>query len=92
NPIQHGLEVFVMILKDIEFNKPLLYFTAPGLSFGIVGLYMGVLFLQAFAVGGKLNFGPTMLMVLLIVVGSFMSVTGILLHSLAAILRDARLN
>src|SRR5665647_2463503 len=28
-PIQHGLEVLVLTLKDIEFNKPLFYFTFP---------------------------------------------------------------
>ena len=82
-PVQHGLEVLVL-------NKPLFYFTAPGMFLGIGGVYMGTLFLQTFFKGGSLNFGPTMLMVMLIVVGSFMSLTGILLHSLSAILRDAR--
>jgi len=89
-PVQHGLEVLVLILKDMEFNKPLFYFTFPGMFLGIGGLYMGTLFLESFASGGSLNFGPTMLMVMLIVVGSFMSLTGILLHSLSAILRDAK--
>jgi len=90
NPIQHGLEVFVIILKDMEFNRPLFYFTVPGLSIGVVGIYMGVRFLQTFSMGGGLNFGPTMLMVLFIVVGCFMALTGILLHSLAAILRNTK--
>ena len=89
-PVQHGLEVLVLILKDMEFNKPLFYFTFPGMFLGIGGLYMGTLFLQTFFMGGSLNFGPTMLMVMLIVVGSFMSLTGILLHSLSAILRDVK--
>ena len=89
-PVQHGLEVLVLILKDMEFNKPLFYFTAPGMFLGIGGLYIGSLFLQTFFTGGSLNFGPTMLMVMLIVVGSFMSLTGILLHSLSAILRDVK--
>lgn len=89
-PVQHGLEVLVLILKDMEFNKPLFYFTVPGMFLEIGGLYMGSLFLQTFFTGGSLNFGPTMLMVMLIVVGSFMSLTGILLHSLSAILRDVK--
>jgi glycosyltransferase involved in cell wall biosynthesis len=90
NPIQHGLEVFVMVLKDIEFNKPLYYFTVPGMSLGIGGLYMGAHFLQIFATGGGLQFGPTMLMVLLIVIGTFMALTGILLHSVSAVMRNAK--
>jgi glycosyltransferase involved in cell wall biosynthesis len=88
-PIQHGLEVLVTILKDMEFNRPLFYFTVPGMFLGIVGLYMGTSSLQTFARGGSLFFGPTMLMVLLIIVGCFMALTGILLHSLAAILRNS---
>ena len=89
-PIEHGLEVLIGILKDMEFNKPLSYFTVPGLCFVMVGLYMGTSFLQIFSIGGSLNFGPTVLMVLLIIVGSFLAITGILLHSLAAILRNAK--
>ena len=90
NPIHHGLEVLVMVLKDIEFNKPLYYFTVPGMSLGIGGLYMGAHFLQTFAIGGSLEFGPTVLMILLIVIGTFMSLTGILLHSVSSVMRNAR--
>jgi len=90
NPIKHGFDVLVMILKDIEFNRPLYYLTVPGLSLGVGGLYMGARFLREFAIGGVLQFGPTMLMVLFIVVGSFMALTGILLHSISAIMREAR--
>jgi glycosyltransferase involved in cell wall biosynthesis len=89
-PIQHGLEVLVTVLKDMEFKRPLFYFTVPGLCFGMIGLYMGANFLKIFSMGGRLNFGPTMLMILLIIVGSFMALTGILLHSLAEILRNAK--
>ncbi len=91
NPIQHGLEVLVIILKDIEFNRPLYYLTVPGLSLGIGGLYMGADFLQTFVAGESLQFGPTMLMVLFIVVGTFMSLTGILLHSLSAVMKDSKI-
>lgn len=87
SPIKHGLGVLVMVLKDVEFNKPLYYFTLPGIALGLGGLYMGALFLQTFLMGGSLHFGPTMLMVLLIVVGTFMALTGILLHSVSAVAR-----
>jgi len=90
SPVQHGLGVLVMVLKDIEFNKPLYYFTVPGLSLGVGGLYMGAHFLQNFTMGGGLSFGPTMLMVLFIVIGTFMALTGIMLHSVSAIMREAK--
>jgi len=90
HPIKHGFGVLLMVLKDIEFNKPLYYLTIPGLALGIIGLVMGTVFIQDFTMGKSLYFGPTMLMILLIIVGSFMALTGIMLHSISAILEDAK--
>jgi len=90
NPIKHGLGVLVMVLKDIEFNRPLYYLTAPGIVLGAGGLVMGAYFLNNFNLGRGLDFGPTMLMLLLIIVGAFMALTGILLHSMSTVLREAK--
>ena len=87
HPLKHGLNVLVKILTDMEFNRPLYYFTLPGLIFGILGLYMGLLLLQTFYLGGSLYFGPTILMILLTLVGTFMAFTGILLHSISGLIR-----
>ena len=89
SPIKHGLGVLVMVLKDVEFNRPLYYLTAPGIILGAGGLVMGAVFLHDFNLGRGLYFGPTMLMILLILVGVFMSLTGILLHSMSAVMRKA---
>ncbi|MDQ1254501.1 MAG: hypothetical protein QG646_3755 [Euryarchaeota archaeon] len=86
-PIKHGLGILVMVLKDLEFNMPLYYFIAPWIVFGAGELYMGTNFLQTFTMGGGLPFRPTMLMVLLIVIGTFLALTGILLHSMSAVAR-----
>lgn len=40
HPIKHGLGVFLMVLRDIEFNKPLYYLTVPGAVLGISGIIM----------------------------------------------------
>jgi glycosyltransferase involved in cell wall biosynthesis len=90
HPVKHGFGVFMMVLKDIEFNKPLYYLTVPGSALGVGGLIMGATFLHEFIQGKSLFFGPTMLMVLFIIVGSFMSLTGILLHSISTILRETQ--
>lgn len=87
SPIKHGLGVLVMVLKDVEFNRPLYYFTAPGIVLGLGGLFMGANFLREFMLGKGLYFGPTMVMILFIIVGTFMTLTGILLHSMAAVAR-----
>jgi len=79
----------MMVLKDIEFNRLLYYLTVPGSALGVGGLIMGATFLHEFIQGKSLFFGPTMLMVLCIVVGMFMALMGIMLHSVSTILRDA---
>ncbi|MDY9926378.1 glycosyltransferase family 2 protein [Methanosarcina sp.] len=86
NPIKHGLMVLLKIFKDMEYNKPLYYFTLPGFILGTCGLYMGLGFLRAFYIGESLEFGPTMLMILLTLVGVFMTFTGILLHSISGLI------
>lgn len=82
NPVKHGLGVLVNVIKDMEFHRPLYYFTAPGLIFGGVGLYLGLRSLQIFYHGGTLHFGPTILMAVLMLVGTFMAFTGIMLDSM----------
>ncbi len=36
-PIKHGFEVLINLLNDIEFKRPLYYFTFPGIFMSIIG-------------------------------------------------------
>jgi hypothetical protein len=90
NPVKHGLGVLVRVLKDMEFHRPLYYFTLPGLVFGGVGLYLGLRSLQTFYHGGALHFGPTILMTVLMLVGTFMAFTGIMLDSMRRMMQRIR--
>ena len=81
NPVSHGVQVFVGVMRNIEFQKPLLVFTAPGAGLIALGLAVGAYVIQNFLHWGKVVYGPTMLTILLMVVGTLMAVTGILLHS-----------
>ena len=84
--------VLVKVLHDMELNRPLFYFTVPGMVMGIVGLFLGLSFLRTFYLGGSLMFGPTLLMIMLTVVGTFMSFTGIILHSMSRLINESRRN
>ena len=90
NPVSHGVRVLVKVLQDMEFNKPLFYFTAPGITIGLIGLIMGMSFMRTFYLGGSLHFGPTLLMITMTMVGSFMSFTGIILHSISRLINERR--
>jgi glycosyltransferase involved in cell wall biosynthesis len=90
HPVAHGVRVLLKILHDMELRRPLYYFTAPGLLMAGTGIFMGLEFLRIFAHGGSLHYGPTLLMVLLTLVGSFMTLTGIILHSIARIMYECK--
>lgn len=83
NPFVHGPKVLLHLLIDMEYRKPLYYFTVPGIFLGAVGMFMGLKFLQVFYLDGSLNFGPTLLMLLLTIIGMFMAFTGIILHAIS---------
>jgi glycosyltransferase involved in cell wall biosynthesis len=83
NALKHGLKVFIKILQDMEFNKPLYYFTIPGMFSVALGIAMGLYFLDDYYHGKSLYFGPSLLMILLTLVGMFMAFTGIILHSIS---------
>ena len=90
NPIKHGINVLMAIFNDMGFNRPLYYFTAPGMTVGTIGIIIGVQFLNAFSMGQNLYFGPVFLVLLMILVGGFLATTGILLHSAVAVSRNTK--
>jgi len=90
HPVRHGVNVLLTILHDMEVRRPLYYFTLPGMLMSMVGIGMGLRFLQIFYHGGSLYFGATLLMVMLTLVGSFMAFTGIILHALSRMIQEMR--
>jgi glycosyltransferase involved in cell wall biosynthesis len=83
HPFIHGPKVLFRILKDMEYRRPLYYFTVPGMVMTSIGFLMGLKFLQDYYLGGYLRFGPTLLMVMLTIIGAFMVFTGIILHAIS---------
>ena len=74
---QHADRVLVKVLHDMELNRPLYYFTMQG-------MVRGLNFMRTFYLGGSLMFGPTLPM------GTFMALKGIILHSMARLIYEAR--
>lgn len=62
-------------------------FTLPGFAFVAGGVHMGLNLLEDFYFGGSFEFQPTALMLLLTMVGILMTFTGILLHSIAGLIK-----
>jgi glycosyltransferase involved in cell wall biosynthesis len=90
NPVSHGARVLFNLLQDMEIRRPLYYFTLPGIALATVGIAVGLELLRIFHRGGQLSFGPTLLMILLTLVGSCMVFTGIILHSLSKVIDQSK--
>ena len=85
HPIAHGAQVLVGVLRNIEFKRPLFAFTLPGLFLIGIGLVLAVYVVQGFYSYGRVPNGPALLMLLVVLIGTFMVLTGIILHSVAGL-------
>jgi hypothetical protein len=86
HPVTHGMQVLVGVLRNIEFKKPLLAFTVPGLIFIGTGVAMAVYVVRGFYLWGHVPNGPAILMLLLTLIGTFLVLTGIILDSMASLI------
>ena len=84
NPAKYILGALKTVVEDIETNRPLYFYSVPGFALATCGFYMGFKFLEAFFLGSaSINFAPTFLMVFLSLAGAYMTIMGIVEHSLA---------
>ena len=90
HPLSHGLGVLARVLHDIELRRPLFCFTIPGILLFGTGLYLGASFINGYIHGIGLQFGPTMLMSLFLITGTFLALTGIILHSISSMICQLR--
>lgn len=88
NPISHGVKVLVQILRDMEFRRPLYYFTVPGMIFTIIGLGMGINVYKWTVATGRLPIGPTLFMITAMLIGILSVFTGLILHSISRLLYE----
>jgi glycosyltransferase involved in cell wall biosynthesis len=86
------INTLVKLLEDIELNKPLYYLTVPGILCTVLGLGLGLNFLKNFLLGEGLRFGPTLFMILLTIIGSFMAFSGIILHTMSRLINENRID
>jgi hypothetical protein len=88
HPVSHGVQVLMGVLRTIEFKKPLLAFTVPGLILVAVAAGLAFFVVQAYFIVGHVVLGPTLLMLLFMVVGTFLAFTGIILHSVSTLVES----
>ncbi len=87
NPVSHGVGVLVHILQDMEFNRPLYYFTLPGLILIIIGLIYGFYSFSEYLAGSTRSLAPTTIAALISLAGTFIAFTGVILHSISRMIK-----
>ena len=84
NPVSYWVKTLIKILHDMELRRLLCYFHSAWDSAGGIGYWNeGLDFLRVFYHGGSLAYKPTLLMILLTLVDSFLAMTGIILHNIS---------
>jgi len=78
----------MQISNDVEFRRPLYYFSAPGIFIVVIGIVEWVYFLQNYS-GSNSIFMSTSMMILLVSVGLFLVFTGIILHEISNLLDNS---
>jgi len=88
NSITHGVGVLVNTIKYVSIKHPLQFYGVPGLGLIIVGLILGGVFLDAYLNDQTIFYGSLLGSVILFLLGAILSVTAIILFSMANLIRD----
>ncbi len=83
NPVSHGIGVLMRIVNDMEFKRPLYYFTLPGIVIILFGVSLSLLFFGDYLAGTSTTLLPTALTIMLTLAGGFLAFTGIILDSMS---------
>jgi glycosyltransferase involved in cell wall biosynthesis len=86
-PVSHGVSVLLRLLQDMEFNRPLYYFTLPGMILIIFGLIYGFYAFGEYLGGATKSLAPTTIAALITLIGTFIGFTGLILHSISRMIR-----
>ncbi|MDY6932454.1 MAG: glycosyltransferase family 2 protein [Halobacteriota archaeon] len=88
NPVSHGIDVIMGIVRAMGINRPLTFLGIPGVLMVVSGLIISMWILQGYNAGGFIPFGPTMLTMLLIIVGSLSTFSAIMLYSMGKLVKE----
>jgi glycosyltransferase involved in cell wall biosynthesis len=89
NPLSHGLGVLTRILTMISERRPLFFFGFAGAFLIVLGIISGVYTVQLYSISRVVSTGWSLLTILLLILGTGSFFSGLLLYTIAHIIRDA---
>ena len=88
NSVSHGMGVLMNTIKYVSIKHPLQFYGVPGLGLTIVGLILGGIFLERYLIDQTIFYGSLFGSIILFLLGAILSVTAIILFSMANLIRD----
>jgi len=88
NPVPHGISVLMNTIKYVSIRHPIKFYGIPGIVLIIAGLISSVVFLDAYLNDQVIFYGSLFGAVILLLFGAILSVTSIILFSMANLMRD----
>ena len=90
NPVSHGLHVMGAIVNQLQRKHPLLYFALPGFILFLIGLSLSLQTLFAYSMLGEFLIEKALVGGILLLVGVVAMFTGLMLNSLAMMLKELK--
>lgn len=87
-PGNHGMTVLGSVIREIRSEHPLLYFGVSGLMMTIIGVVFGLYAVQQYISFKALPFGPSLLAVMLTVLGILFILVGLILNAISQMVLD----
>jgi len=88
NPVPHGVTVLMNTIKYVSIRHPIKFYGIPGIVLLIAGMISGGIFLDAYLNDQVIFYGSLLGAVILLLFGAILSVTAIILFSMATLMRD----
>jgi glycosyltransferase involved in cell wall biosynthesis len=86
--VTHGVGVLANTIKYVSIKHPLQFYGIPGVGLIISGLILGGIFLDAYLNEATIFYGSLLGSVVLFLLGAILSVTAIILFTMANLIRD----
>jgi len=86
--VSHGVRVLMNTIKYVSIKHPLQFYGIPGLGLIVLGIVLGGIFLEAYLNDQIIFYGSLLGSVVLFLLGAILSVTAIILFSMANLIRD----
>ena len=86
--VSHGVSVLGNTIKYVSIKHPLKFYGLPGVALILLGIFSGGIFLDAYLNQQTIFYGSLLASVVLFLLGAILSVTAIILFSMANLFRE----